>query len=234
VLAKTGDLAAAEQACAATLAQAQDAGDLYALSVVLPVIADLDLRSGRFGDAASHLREAAQITLQTAAWVDMLNVLKGCGHLCAATGRPADAITAWAACGTLARQGGFEYTDTAPNARRREELLGQARRALSPDRARAAEQRGAAMSLATAAEYALMLTAPALPSAQAAPGAARLSPRERELVTLVARGGTDADIAAQLYISIRTVRSHLDRIRDKSACRRRADLTRLALAEGLI
>ena len=48
------------------------------------------------------------------------------------------------------------------------------------------------------------------------------------------RTGTDADIAGQLYISIRTVRSHLDRIRDKTGCRRRADLTRLALSTGLV
>ena len=68
----------------------------------------------------------------------------------------------------------------------------------------------------------------------AAPGPGTLSARERELVILVARGGTDAEIAAQLYISIRTVRSHLDRIRDKTGCRRRADLTRLALTAGLI
>ena len=40
--------------------------------------------------------------------------------------------------------------------------------------------------------------------------------------------------AARLYISIRTVRSHLDRIRDKTGCRRRADLTRLALSTGLV
>jgi len=32
---------------------------------------------------------------------------------------------------------------------------------------------------------------------------------------------TDAQIAAELVISIRTVRSHLDRIRDKTGCRRR-------------
>ena len=66
------------------------------------------------------------------------------------------------------------------------------------------------------------------------PGLARLSARERQLVALVAQGRTDAQIATQLYISIRTVRSHLDRIRDKSGCRRRADLTRLALHAGLV
>jgi DNA-binding CsgD family transcriptional regulator len=55
----------------------------------------------------------------------------------------------------------------------------------------------------------------------------KLSPRERELVALVASGCTDAQIASRLYISVSTVRSHLERIRDKTSCRRRADLTRL-------
>ena len=66
------------------------------------------------------------------------------------------------------------------------------------------------------------------------PGLGGLSARERELVTLVAQGRTNAQIAAQLFISVRTVGSHLDRIRDKTGCRRRADLTRLALTEGLV
>ncbi len=56
-------------------------------------MADLDVRAGRPGDAAAHLREAAQIALQTGAWIVILDILEGCGYLCAATGRPADAIT---------------------------------------------------------------------------------------------------------------------------------------------
>jgi DNA-binding CsgD family transcriptional regulator len=90
------------------------------------------------------------------------------------------------------------------------------------------------MGLATAADYVLMLTAAAPQPPAAAPGTEGLSPRERELVTLVARGHTDAQIAGQLYISVRTVSSHLDRIRVKTGCRRRADLTRLALSAGLV
>jgi len=70
--------------------------------------------------------------------------------------------------------------------------------------------------------------------APAPPGPETLTARERELVALVAQGRTDAQIAAQLYISISTVRTHLDRIRDKTGARRRADLTRLALAAGLV
>jgi non-specific serine/threonine protein kinase len=231
-LAEAGDLAAAEQAGSATLAQARDVGDLYALGLLLPVMADLDVRAGRGGDAAAHLREAVQIALQVGAWVVALSVLEGCGYLCAATGRPADAITVWAAADTLGQQGG--YASWESDAVRREDALHEARPALGPDRARAAGQRGAAMSLATAAEYVLMLTTPDPPQKAAPTGPARLSAREQELVTLVAQGRTDADIAGQLYISIRTVRSHLDRIRDKTGCRRRADLTRLALNAELV
>ncbi len=57
----------------------------------------------------------------------------------------------------------------------------------------------------------------------------RLSPRELEILALVAAGETDRDIAAQLFITTATVHSHLDRIRDKTGARRRSQLTRLYL-----
>jgi tetratricopeptide (TPR) repeat protein len=153
LLAETGDLSAAWQACAATLALARDAGDLDSLQDLLQVMADLDLRAGRHGDAAARLREAAQIALQAGIWVTVQDVLEGCVRLCAATRRPADAVTAWAACETLRQQGGVTAREE-PAARRLEEALRQARLVLGPDRSSTAWQRGAAMSLATAAEYA--------------------------------------------------------------------------------
>jgi DNA-binding CsgD family transcriptional regulator len=79
-----------------------------------------------------------------------------------------------------------------------------------------------------------MLTSPGPQPVTARPDRIQLSTRERQLVTLVAQGHTNAQIAAQLCISVRTVTSHLDRIRDKTGCRRRADLTRLALTTGLV
>jgi DNA-binding CsgD family transcriptional regulator len=90
------------------------------------------------------------------------------------------------------------------------------------------------MTLATAAEFAALQVAAESQELDTAQGPSRLSTRERELVTLVAQGRTDAQIAAQPYISVRTVHSHLDRIRDKTGSRRRADLTRLALRTGLV
>ena len=225
-----GDMAAAEEVCAAGLARSREAGDVINQWGLLPWMVLLDLHAGRVRGAAAHLREGLQIAVRTGGWIELDNCLDGCGHLCAATGRPADAVTMWAAfAALLARDGGADPPEAA---RRREEPLRAARQALGPDGTRAAEDRGATMSRATAAEYALMLTAP--PSQQVPPpGPAHLSARERELVTLVARGRTDAQIAAELFISVRTVRTHLDRIRDKTGCRRRADLTRLALQAKL-
>ena len=231
-LIESGDLAAAGTAGAAALAQCRDAGDLLNLPYMLAVMADLDVRAGHFQDAATHLRDGLQIAVRAG---DLWNVAASglffCAWLCTATGRYAEAATVWAAQDMHARQQGL--LATSPGARMREEALRTIRQMLGPARVRAAEQRGAAMSLDTAAEYALMLTAPGPPQ-PAAPDPGTLSSRERELVTLVAQGRTNAQIAAQLYISVRTVGSHLDRIRDKTGCRRRADLTRLALTTGLV
>jgi non-specific serine/threonine protein kinase len=230
-LTEAGDLAAARRACMEGLGVARVAGAQGALAESLTRMAMLDLQAGRTQDATAQLREALQIAVRADMPPYVDNALECCGHLCAATGRHLEAVTAWAAADAFFRRQGF--AGAPAEVRRQQEQLRKARQALGPDRARAAEERGAAMSRATAAEYALMLTAPDPPAAGAlSPGA--LSARERELVTLVAQGCTDAQIAAQLFISIRTVRSHLDRIRDKTGCRRRADLTRLALSIGLL
>ena len=169
-----GDLAAAESACAAALARCRDAGDLLDLPHMLMLMADLDVQAGRFQDAAAHLREGLQIAVRAGdLWDVAANGLWSCALLCTATGRYAEATTVWAAGEVHCRQQGF--TGGSPeDARREEEALRTIRQALGPARARAAEERGAAMSLDTAAEYALMLTAPAAPPpAAAGPGLGR-------------------------------------------------------------
>ena len=60
-----------------------------------------------------------------------------------------------------------------------------------------------------------------------------LSEREREIVALLAGGATDAQIAERLFLSTNTVRSHLERIRDKTAARRRTELVRYAIQAGI-
>jgi DNA-binding NarL/FixJ family response regulator len=60
------------------------------------------------------------------------------------------------------------------------------------------------MTLTTAIEFATLLAAEDPRQPAPAPDQLPLSTRERQLVILVAQGHTDAQIAAQLYISVRT------------------------------
>jgi len=76
-------------------------------------------------------------------------------------------------------------------------------------------------------------TVPAASQATADGSPGPLSEREREIVALVAGGATDAQIAGRLFLSVNTVRSHLERIRDKTGARRRAELVRYALQAGI-
>ena len=61
-----------------------------------------------------------------------------------------------------------------------------------------------------------------------------LSPREREVVSLVALGHTNAEIALRLHISPRTVESHRKNISAKPGLNSRADIVRFALEFGLM
>jgi hypothetical protein len=150
---------------------------------LLPRIVDLDLRADRVEDAAAYLREGLHLAVRTGSWFELRTGLSQCGNLCAATGHAAEALTLWTACAAVDRHEGL--ADPPWFELGREEQLREARQALGPGRARAAEDR-AAMSLAAAAEYALMLIAPG-PQPSAAPGGGQLTARERELVTLAAQ-----------------------------------------------
>jgi DNA-binding NarL/FixJ family response regulator len=61
-----------------------------------------------------------------------------------------------------------------------------------------------------------------------------LSPRESEIVKLVAEGLTSKEIAATLAISEKTVERHRANILEKLGLRNRVDLTRYAIRRGLI
>lgn len=61
-----------------------------------------------------------------------------------------------------------------------------------------------------------------------------LSPREVEVLRLIALGYTSAEIAAKLQLSRRTVESHRARILRKLGLRTRADLVQFALRRRLI
>jgi len=60
-----------------------------------------------------------------------------------------------------------------------------------------------------------------------------LTPREKEVLQLIAEGNSYKEIASALKISPKTVGQHRDRLMQKLHCRRTAELVKFALREGL-
>ena len=149
------------------------------------------------------------------------------------------------------------------DARYRQDSLVQARAHLGDEQLERAYAQGMALSLEKALDLALSseaglrdrdqadAVALALGTAQPAPGPATavtvpvtrrgpadsqagpLSARERQIMALLAGGASNAKIAETLFVTPNTVRTHLDRIRDKTGARNRAELTRYAMQAGI-
>jgi two-component system response regulator NreC len=70
--------------------------------------------------------------------------------------------------------------------------------------------------------------------ATAQSGPPNISSREREVLQLVAEGKSTKEIAAQLYVSIKTIETHRRRIMARLELPNIADLTKYAIREGII
>jgi two-component system, NarL family, response regulator NreC len=62
---------------------------------------------------------------------------------------------------------------------------------------------------------------------------AQLSKREREVLQLIAEGKSTKEIAAKLYVSVKTVETHRKQIMDKLDIYSIAELTKYAIREGV-
>jgi two-component system response regulator NreC len=64
--------------------------------------------------------------------------------------------------------------------------------------------------------------------------AVELTPREREVLKLIAEGNTNQDIAELLCLSRKTVETHRSNIMDKLDLHKVTDLVKYAIREGLV
>ncbi|GAQ57444.1 response regulator [Streptomyces acidiscabies] len=79
----------------------------------------------------------------------------------------------------------------------------------------------------------LLATVRARPTASGPELPAHLTPREREVLTLIGRGLPNRAIAEKLFVSEATVKTHINNLFAKADIRDRADAVRRAIAAGL-
>jgi DNA-binding NarL/FixJ family response regulator len=104
------------------------------------------------------------------------------------------------------------------------------------DIARAVEAAASGQSILDAAVQATVLEAAASRPARPAPPVALpggLTSREGEVLVLIAQGLSNSEIAAALFLSANTVKTHINRVFAKTASKTRAQAVRYAQQHGL-
>jgi predicted ATPase/class 3 adenylate cyclase/DNA-binding CsgD family transcriptional regulator len=224
------DLAAARAHYDEALPTLRGRRNRWGLAHALIGLGHLDLESGDLASARSHLSEAIHIM----GAVDPRRVLiigVEVAQLALAAG---DRERGARLLGAIEALSG-PVLETFPVVFRviYERALTRARRELNDAAFEAAQARGRSLSLEETIAEAAELAAPPLPVAPRAETEG-LTSRELEVLALVAEGLGNADIAARLFISDRTVHAHLRAIYRKLGVGSRTAAIRYAIDHGLL
>jgi DNA-binding CsgD family transcriptional regulator len=115
-----------------------------------------------------------------------------------------------------------------------EAYVAQVRASLGEEAFEEEQARGRVLSQAQAVAYAEEVAGQATAAERAREKLDALTPRERELVALIARAKSNGEIAEELVLSKRTVEKHISNIRSKLAFTKRAQIVRWAMQSGLV
>src|SRR5215203_3827488 len=225
---------------AVTLFSAQ--GQIHYLPVALDNLGWAALLSGDRERAEGFFTRTLELGEELGAKSTVAESLEGMACVAAAKGQTARSARLFGAARTL--QNATVYQQALEERALREPYLTAARAQLDEAAWEAAFAEGQAMTFEEAVEYALYAEEPSvttLPStttdqsslSSAPKRPARLTPREIEVLGLVAAGMTNAQIAKELFVSIRTVETHITSIYHKLGVTSRAAATRFALEHGL-
>jgi non-specific serine/threonine protein kinase len=115
-----------------------------------------------------------------------------------------------------------------------EQYVNRARTRLGEAAFAAAWQAGQVLSIPGAIEEALAVLGEPAPPAPAAPPPHGLTAREMEILHLLAQRWTDKEIAAALFLSPRTVTTHVTGILNKLGVGSRREAAAVAIRDGLV
>jgi predicted ATPase/DNA-binding NarL/FixJ family response regulator len=233
-----GDTAAAEEHLREALAIAREMDDPYGAGHALRLLGVLAAEAGDVERAVPLLREAIAHLSRMCGADEVGGCLDGLADVAIAVGDPATASRLLGAIDAALIAEGSTQSETTPgeHAARVAAVIA----ALGEDGYRAAWEAGYALSLdeaiaeALAWEPASREASPARRGPVAASGpASSLTPRELEVLQLIAEGLSNQQIADRLYLSRRTASSHASSILGKLGLASRTQAVAFALRNGL-
>jgi non-specific serine/threonine protein kinase len=210
---QSGDVVKGEALLDGALALFNQVGNHYGVAATLIGLAWAAEDRGDPKEAAAHYRGCLGLWGEIGTQEGLADALAGTGKLAALGGRPAPAARLLGAAGTLSEALG--YVAPPPERARCTRAIAVVRAALGEHEFAAAWAAGRALTpkQATLEAAALLaeLTDPAAPVA--AEGARTgLTPRELEVLRLLAAGRSDRAIAAALSVSLHTASTHVRNI----------------------
>jgi non-specific serine/threonine protein kinase len=228
-LAAAGEYEAARPLIEEEVAIFRENGDRLGLNQGLWFLANLAFDQGNLDEARAPRREALALLRELDDWHDIGAQLESFGEAAAAAGDAERALRLAGAAAALRAADG--RPPTAPEQARLDRWLERVAAGVSSDVRASAWAEGQGMTREDAVAYALA-DAPSTPPGPPGPPAG-LTPREIEVLRLVAQGKTDRQIAADLIISEKTVGRHLDHLYTKLGVSSRAAATSHAVRAGL-
>src|SRR5579863_6390051 len=237
------DFAQAQALAEQSVATFQELGDRWSRAEVLLSFARVAASQGDLALARARYQESLAIACEIDAKNIIASALEGVAAMAAAQGEPRWAVRLWGTAQALRRaidaplppvyRADYERSLAGARAHLGEKAftsaLAEGER-LTPEQALAE----AAQELATPPPFDKVERLTVLPRGHVSIYPAGLTAREVEVLRLVAQGYTDAQVAEQLVISLRTVTTHLTSIYNKLGVNSRAAATRFAVERHLV
>jgi len=208
-----GNLGAVRSAASQGARLSREVGDLYSLAMMLLNQGFAALMSGDLSECGQRLAEGLRIARQLDDRVAQCHLIGGLGCCAARSREPRLAARLFGAMETLRAEAGA--TINAGMAPALAQATTSVTAALGPSRFATEFQAGQQLSRDAAARLALGEAAPPAGAASDHESAGVLRQRETDVARLVADGLSNKEIGARLFISERTVESHIRNIMNK-------------------
>lgn len=231
VAGEQGDLAEARKLFEDSVAMRRTLGDTAGLALSLAKLGQVVSSMGDLRAAQRCLAEALSLQRDLGDWAGIAFVLERFAMSAAEHGEFQRALRLSAAANALRTTIGAPLRDSAKAAL--ESTLQRARTGLSRDEADAIWTAGQAMPIDQVVVDAFTFERHDEPKPLPV-DAFHLSPREREVATLVALGLSNRDIAERLVVSERTAENHVQRVMNRLGVRSRTQIATWAVRHGLV